>query len=582
MLVYGDHDQAANPRELCEALDLDCRAVWRMPPGLDRHAKLVGLLIEAGRLLQGVADAEFERAQCDRHSPPYALVRAAVQSFAESVCSSWDSGFETLAHIPEPPDLALLPRTVSLRVPEGFAFYAVFPEAYIDVARRLRLNAPPRVIGVRSIGTSLAAVVAAALRAPPPVTVRPVGDPFGRGLSIAADIERDLLATDAHFIIVDEGPGQSGSSFAAVADWLRERGVPRDRMALLPSHDAPPGAAATDERRRWWGTVQREVADFGDRWPHLVGSWFADRIGPLNDPPRDISGGAWRPLLYGRETEWPAVVPAWERRKFLVRSGGKRFLAKFAGLGRIGEEKLAIARALHSEAFVPEPVTLVHGFLVEHWCEDSFPLAKGEKPIAEIGRYIGTRAKLLPAMRDDGARVDELFAMIRRNVSLELGDESSRALAASAPRPSDLERRILRVRTDNKLQRHDWLRTAGGRLIKTDALDHHCGHDLVGCQDMAWDVAATMCEFALDAAERAKLIAAVEHSAGTVVDRELLAFYRLAYLAFRLGQSRLGAAMVRDGCERRRIDRDGDRYAAELQHLLESTGTATRPASLVG
>jgi hypothetical protein len=582
MLVYGDHDEAADARELWEALERNCGAVWAMPSGLHRHAKLVGLLVDAGRLLQGIADAEFEQAGCDRRSPQYAPLCTAVQSLAHSVCNSWDSGLESLVRIPEFPKLALLPRKIRLRIPEGFAFYAVYPEAYIDAVRRLRLNAPPRVIGIRSIGTSLAAVVAAAVRAPPPVTVRPVGEPFGRRLSISAELERELLAGDSHFIIVDEGPGQSGSSFAAVADWLRERGVPRDRIALLPSHDGLPGGAASEERRRWWATVQRETADFGYRWPQLMASWFADRIGPLDDAPREISGGAWRPLLYRRDSEWPAVVPAWERRKFLVRSRGKRFLVKFAGLGRIGEDKLAVARTLHSEGLVPEPVKLVHGFLVEHWCEDSFPLGKGDKPLGEIGRYIGARAKLLPAMTEDGAGIDELFAMIRRNVSLELGNEASRALAASVPRASDLERRILRVRTDNKMQRHEWLRTADGRLIKSDALDHHCAHDLVGCQDMAWDVAATICEFALDAAEQRDLVAAVQHAAGRTVERELLAFYRLAYLAFRLGQSRLGATMVSDPCERRRIDHDGDRYATELQQLLERSGCATRPESLVG
>jgi hypothetical protein len=576
VLVYGDHDQAADPLEVWKALGRDCGAVWTMPPGIDRHAKLVGLLIEAGRLLQGVADAEFEQAGCDRRSPATAAISAAVQSLAQSVCRSWDSGFAEMSCAPEFPSPGSLSDQVRLRIPEGFAFYAVYPEAYIDAARRLSLNAPPRVIGVRSIGTSLAAVVAAALGAPLPVTVRPIGDPFERRISVSPELERDLLSGNAHFIIVDEGPGQSGSSFAAVAGWLSDNGVPDARIALLPSHAGPPGAAATEERRRWWATAQREAADFGDRWPELVGSWFAERIGPLDEAPREISGGAWRRLLYSREAEWPAVVPAWERRKFLVDSRGKRFLVKFAGLGRIGEEKLAIARTLHSEGLVLEPVKLVHGFLVEHWCEDSFPLGEDDKPLGEIGRYIGTRAKLLPATSSEGASVEELCAMIRRNVSLELDEQASRGLAAT-PAP-DLERRILRVRTDNKVQPHEWLWTPGGRLIKTDAFDHHCGHDLIGCQDMAWDVAATACEFALDSAEQRELIAAVQHSAGRAVDPELLAFYHVAYLAFRLGQARLGAAMVGDPCERCRIARDGDGYAAALPIFLNVAAVRLGPS----
>ena len=74
----------------------------------------------------------------------------------------------------------------------------------------------------------------------------------------------------------------------------------------------------------------------------------------------------------------------WERRKFLVKAGGKPFLAKFAGLGRIGEEKLAAARALHSENMVPEPLALAHGFLIERWCADAEQLGPCERPLRAL------------------------------------------------------------------------------------------------------------------------------------------------------------------------------------------------------
>jgi hypothetical protein len=136
------------------------------------------------------------------------------------------------------------------------------------------------------------------------------------------------------------------------------------------------------------------------------------------------------------------------------------------------------------------------------------------------------------------------------------------------------------VRTDNKLDRHEWLRTASGALIKTDALDHHAAHDLIGCQDIAWDVAGAIAEFDLDQEESRELIRAIE-GLGVRIEPQLLGFYRIAYLAFRLGQHRMGASMA-DASEQRRIGARGDRYAAELQHLLERTRAATRPESLVG
>ena len=191
-------------------------------------------------------------------------------------------------------------------------------------------------------------------------------------------------------------------------------------------------------------------------------------------------------------------MPAWERRKFLVSVGGERFLLKFAGLGRIGEDKLAMARTLFSEGLVPEPLGLMHGFIVERWLEDAKPLGAHEKPIAEIGRYIAARANALPASSGSGASIEDLLRMVRRNISLEFGDDRTSALAHLEYHASSLERRIVRRRTDNKLDRHEWLRTGPGLLIKTDALDHHQAHDLIGCQDVAWDVAGAIVEFDLD------------------------------------------------------------------------------------
>lgn len=579
MLVYGDHDEVADPRSVSREINRQLKAIERMPPGLARHAKLVGALVEAGKLLQGIADRAF--AQSGRDVDATDALSRSLLELGRAVCRSWDSGFQDCGALPRLNQHCDWPGEVDLRLPEGFAFYGVYPEAYIEAARRLRLLAPPRVIGIRSIGTSLAAVVAAALGAPPPVTVRPFGDPFARKIVIPPALEHDLLQGDAHFIIVDEGPGQSGSSFCAVADWLLERGVPHERIALLPSHGGEPGASASDEHRRLWRRLQREVADFRDRWREFVARSSATLLGPLDDAPRGISGGAWRQLRYANENEWPAVVPAWERRKFLVRAAGESFVVKFVGLGGIGEEKLATARALHSEGLVPEPVGLVHGFLIERWCEEASPLRRDDKPVTEIGHYIGTRAKLLPAMRGSGASIAELLEMARRNISLEFGDAAASSLDRFERRCPDLQRRVVRVRTDNKLDPHEWLRTSSNRLIKADAIDHHQAHDLIGCQDLAWDAAGAMVEFDLDQDEARGLVSRIEDN-GARVDPDLLKFYRVAYLTFRLGQARLGESMTFAPAEKRRIRRSGERYAAELQHLLESTGGATRPESLVG
>ena len=62
---------------------------------------------------------------------------------------------------------------IGVKAMEGSSFYALYPESYWVAAKKSGLPADTRVIGIRSIGLGLAAVVAAGLGAAAPVTVRP-------------------------------------------------------------------------------------------------------------------------------------------------------------------------------------------------------------------------------------------------------------------------------------------------------------------------------------------------------------------------------------------------------------------------
>jgi hypothetical protein len=57
---------------------------------------------------------------------------------------------------------------LDVRTPEGFAWYGLYPEAYVQAAdqwaHRISAGARVLVVGIRRIGTTLAAVVSAALR----------------------------------------------------------------------------------------------------------------------------------------------------------------------------------------------------------------------------------------------------------------------------------------------------------------------------------------------------------------------------------------------------------------------------------
>ena len=186
MLVYGDRQELADPSSRAREINGRLDRIEAMSAGIDRHARLVATLDDCGRLLQGIADADFADKQCDRRTVSAAKLDASLLSLARAVCRSWDSAFQHTGELPRVAPSPDWPAEVELRIPEGFAFYAVYPEAYVDAARRLKLVAAPRVIGIRSIGTSLAAVVAAALDAPEPITVRPVGDPAARMVVVCA------------------------------------------------------------------------------------------------------------------------------------------------------------------------------------------------------------------------------------------------------------------------------------------------------------------------------------------------------------------------------------------------------------
>ena len=81
---------------------------------------------------------------------------------------------------------------------------------------------------------------------------------------------------------------------------------------------------------------------------------------------------------------------------------------------------------------------------------------------------------------------------------------------------------------DGRLHRWEWLQGSNG-VLKTDAVDHSQSHDLVGPQDIAWDVAGAIVEFDLTAAERSVL------TSETGANPELCGFMTAAYLGFQVG-----------------------------------------------
>ncbi|TGE00243.1 hypothetical protein [Methylobacterium nonmethylotrophicum] len=585
MLVYGDVRRQADPREEAARFLEAVEAARGLRPGLARHAALAGALIAAGELIQGVADAE--EAGRDGQGGATDRLTGLLVRLAGAVWASWRSGFAT----GEVPDRAaveracagLTPEPLEIRLPEGFAFYAVYPESYAEAACASGLDAGAIVIGIRSIGTTLGAMVAAGLGGADLVTVRPSGHPFRRELPLRPSLQ-DRLGPDRRIAVADEGPGLSGSSFASVLSALRERGIGSDRVVLFPSHDGEPGHAAAEETRRLYGGTRRLVRTFDDlvlraeRPEHRLEAWLAPLIGPLTAPLEEISGGAWRTHRDGDRGAWPPAHPMQERRKFLARAASGTWLVKFVGLGAEGERKVARARALHAAGFTPEVAGFRHGFLVERWIEGATPLDRSRidpvRLVERVGHYLGYRATAFPAGRGRGASLAALWEMARHNAAQALGAEQARRLdgwRAALPR---FDAGMRPVETDSRLHAWEWLVLRDGTLLKTDAVDHHAGHDLVGCQDVAWDIAGAAVELGLDDAARRHLAADVARRTGREVDPGFVAYLEICYTAFQLGAMTMAGDAASDPGEQARLRDAADRYRA---HLASRLSAATLP-----
>lgn len=549
MLVYGDATRTEGPRGVIEDLRVRAASLGTSSSWIERHALLVDLFIRASELAQGLVDQEFERAGLDHLSRRQTAAAGALRALARAVLRSWQQQWQASeADVATAIDrLAEIdaPDAVSTRIAEGYAFYALYPEAYGTASSVLR-GAAPLVIGLRSIGMGLGAMVAAGSDAAWSFSLRPVGHPFRRELAIGADVRAALYGQQGStFAIVDEGPGLSGSSMAAAARALEQIGAARARIHFFPSHHNLPGAAAAPQIVERWRAAPRHCVTFDDMvlgstaGNHRLASWVEDLTGAPEAPLREISGGGWRDLKHYAEP--PPIFAQQERRKFILESARGSFLLRFAGLGAHGAATLRRARTLSDAGFTPPVLGLRHGFLVEHWLDEAEPLdpfADRAGLIEHVARYLICRAKRLPAERGLGSSLEELARMRAHNLFVAFGRRIEVASSLEAART--LEARVQRVETDNRMQAWEWLRLPDGRLVKTDAYDHCAGHDLVGCQDIAWDVAGACCELDMTDGELGHLARQLA-TYGVRIDEALLDFYEPCYVAFQIGRLTMAA-----------------------------------------
>lgn len=569
---------------------------------------LVDLLIEAGEIEQSLTD--LFSAEEDRVTPCITTLHTLTGLLGTAVAQSWINWSEPGpgAGITRLPALLLgaqhtlaalrihastFPDRLTVSIPEGYAFYSLYPEQYLEAARQFThdhsAQRPCVVIGLRSIGTSLAAVVAGLLRLSgfqiESLTLRPRGHPFERYMAIGDDL-RDRLAKRAghcRWLIVDEGPGFSCSSFGSTASLLYDLGVQPDDVIFFPSWWGAPGEHTTATNRQIWEQTQKYISSFEeallDRVPDLLFT-VSSRLDGLPEmhydtqqiaDSTDLGGGQWRAYRWENDACWPAVNPQMERRKYLLRTtGGNIRWAKFAGLGRYGRETTALAHRLAGAGFSPRVDTLAYGFTTYEYLPEASPL-----DYCHASRDFCSFAARYAAYRYQSGQTGQpldlkpLMEMLRYNTGQALGEEFGERATQFEPLLPALEA-APSVVIDGRLHPFEWLRRPDGRYLKTDSADHARDHFLVGTTDVAWDIAGILLEFDLD---RRAFVEKYIAQTGDWGIWKRLPFYRAAYLAFQTGLMTLSLAANAGGDEAPRLETAFSRYRAMLAQELAQTNT---------
>jgi hypothetical protein len=410
------------------------------------------------------------------------------------------------------------------------------------------------VVGIRSIGVTLSAMTAAALRRKgvniERFSVRPVGHPFDRKVEWNAAQQRTIdvgRMNGALFLVVDEGPGLSGSSFLSVAEGLCRAGVGRNRILLIPSH-----APRLDSLR---------AHNAGERWSRFRTVTVPEGRYPAGEY---IGHGEWRRRYCRNESDWPGTWSSLERAKFL----SKGLFWKFEGLGPSGVRARKIARVMAAEGF-GAPVR-----------EDQF----GYLGYALVPGRAATREDLTPerlrriaeycAMRAQEFHVD-LSTAQRKDLSTAGRVNYERAFGKPLP-PALAKLPVMRPAIcDAKMSPHEWLVADDGRFLKLDATTHGDGHFFPGPCDIAWDLAGAIIEWQMDATTREEFLHLYTSLTHDPISRRIRN-YLLAYVLFRFAWTRMAAAAMKGSADEARLLAESDRYRAAVEHWVTAASAAAQ------
>ncbi len=494
-------------------------------------------LIEAG---------ELEAALCDSAAPGAVGAADLTDALADAVFTGNNSAIlSKFVEQIEAPD------RISISAPEGFTYYALHPLDFSKIADRVAFEPRPcAIIGIRSIGTTLSAMTAAGLRAKSRpvsrITVRPTGHPYARVMQFTSEQTRwieEQKTRAAQFLIVDEGPGRSGSTFLSVAEALLNSGVPWETISILGSRQVDPQTLCADNAATRWRTFRFLATE------PSVNNRF--------EQCHYIGGGEWRKWFSGSDESWPESWTQMERLKFL--SPDRETLFKFEGMGPMGAEVRERAFALAEAGFSPSVSDAGDGFLAYANLRTEY-LRKEDLTASLlecIAQYCALRVSQFPSKQSDSG---ELRRMLEFNIQQEFG---SQLLLDREDLVSDRP-----VLVDGRMQPYEWLLVNSGQFLKTDAISHGDNHFFPGPCDIAWDIAGTAIEWRLSLDATSFLVDRLRQLSGIDMSRRLTVFM-LAYAVFRLGFCKMAMSTVRGSPEEHRLWHAYLYYRRQAKQLLE-------------
>jgi hypothetical protein len=531
--VCGDELKAA----LIEQLRLVC--------GDNSRDRLIGALLLAGELECGLADARAESG----HSTEVLTDRIAdallhgergrqVQPSNAHSASFQNLTFQTLLNAAR--DIPAIEQ-LNIATPEGFAYYALHPLAYVDVLEQIcGPDDHLLVVGIRSIGTTLSAVMAAATRLrgmkAERFTVRPQGHPYNRTAEFS---QRQLAAIKqsvslgATFAVVDEGPGLSGSSFLAVAEALELAGAPREKIVLVSSHAPNVDALCAEDAARRWRRFRCVAVAQEARRPAEAADF--------------ISGGKWRNLAPANAQEWPAIWTSFERLKYLSSTANNELrLHKFSGLGHYGDKVFERELKVAAAGFGPLPRREDDGFVSYPWIDGRLLSARDISPevLAHMAQYCAFRRR---SFRVEGAELNALQQMAEHNLH-QLGLDLPVELCLEHP-----------VIADGRMQPYEWLVSKEGRLLKTDSGSHGDDHFFPGPTDIAWDLAGAIVEWHMSEQQASDFLDLYRCASGDDAALRVDGFIRV-YAVFRAAYCLMAANAMRGSDEEARLQRAAGVY----------------------